>query len=84
VDASWDDRLVSTLEEVLFLLDTRSAVPVAASVTSAGPDTSAVHFQIAALNDVDLVGGTPRGIARSRIAFGSTANGWQCEVIIDV
>jgi SHS2 domain-containing protein len=84
MDASWDERLVSTLEEVLFLLDTRSAVPIAVSVTPAGPDTAAVSFQVAALNDVDLIGATPKGIARSGLAFSSTANGWQCEVIVDV
>ncbi len=79
VDASWDERLISTVEEVLFLLDTRSAVPVAVSVTSAGPDTSAVSFHVAALSDVKLLGGTPKGVARSGLAFSSTASGWQCE-----
>ena len=84
VDTSWDERLVSTLEEVLFLLDAQEQVPVAVSVTPAGPDTCAVSFQVAAVSDVDLVGGTPKGVARSGLAFSSTGNGWHCEVIVDV
>lgn len=84
VDTSWDDRLISALEEVLFLFDTRDEIPIAVSVTPAGPDTCAIFFQLAALNDVDLVGSTPKGIARSGLAFSPTGDGWKCEVIVDV
>jgi SHS2 domain-containing protein len=84
VDASWEERLISTLEEVLFLLDARGEVPAAVTVTPTAVDVVAVTFQLAALSDVSLLGSAPKGIARSGLEFRRINDHWQCEVIVDV
>lgn len=84
-DAPWEDLLVSVLEEVLFLLDTRGEIPLAASVLRAPRGELSVSFEMAGVDDdVDLIGSTPKGIARSGLEFGPVGDQWRCIVIVDV
>lgn len=82
-DPSWDTRLVTVYEEVLFLLDARGEVVLHASVTAAG-DGLLVSFDLARAEEVVLTGSTPKGIARSGLEFCHRGDRWQATAIVDV
>jgi len=83
--APWQEMLVSVLEEVLFLLDARGDVPLTTTVARAPRGDLSVSFALAVVDDdVELVGSTPKGIARSGLEFTSVDDQWRCTVIVDV
>jgi SHS2 domain-containing protein len=80
-DGPWDERLVSVLEEVLFLVDARGKIPIAVRMAIGG---RSVSFELAGIDDVELVGSLPKGIARSGLEFGRVDDRWQARAIVDV
>ncbi len=80
-DLPWAERLVSVLEEVLFFIDARGKIPIAARVAA---DGLSVSFELAGIDDVELVGSPPKGIARSGLEFARVGDEWRCSVIVDV
>ena len=83
--APWREMLVSVLEEVLFLFDAQGDVPLTTTVACAPRGDLSASFALAGVDDdVDLVGSTPKGIARSGLEFTSVDDQWRCTVIVDV
>ncbi len=76
--------MVSTLEEVVFLADTRGEVPVCTTMSSSPGGEWSVHFDLAVAGDVKLIGGPPKVVARSGLDFSTAASMWQATAIIDV
>lgn len=78
-------RLVSVLEEVIYLVDAEGVVPVRAGVGSdASGEQLTCRFDVAPLNAVTLVGSTPKAVAWHGLRIGRTAQGWSCRTIVDV
>jgi len=78
------ELLVALLEEVLFVVDVRGLVPVAARV-EVGPDGLRGWFAAVGLGGLEQVGSVPKAIARSDLEFGrDDAGTWRAVVTVDV
>lgn len=77
------DLLISVLDEVIYLLDTRGAVPVGADLVPE-PDGLGVRFYLTPVDRVVLVGPVPKAVTLHQPRFGGTPDGWSCSVTIDV
>lgn len=73
------ERLVSLLEEALFIVDVEGLVPVHLRVRE-----GAGEFEAVALADVDQVGSVPKAIARSDLEIAAAAGQWRAVVTVDV
>lgn len=78
-----EDVLVAALDEVIYLLDTRAAVPVRSEVEP-GDDGPAVRLHLVPVEDVELTGAVPKAVALHELHFGATESGWSCTVTVDV
>lgn len=77
------DLLVSVLDEVIYLLDTRGAIPVGAELVP-GPAGVGVRFHLTPADRVPLVGPVPKAVTLHEPRLGQTPRGWSCSVTIDV
>jgi SHS2 domain-containing protein len=85
VDAPLDEDVVVTLlDDVLYLLDTRGVVPVAVSVEEDEDGAITGELGVVPAGDLELVGAVPKGISRSGLEFGRTDGRWVCRVVVDV
>lgn len=74
-----EDALVAALDEVIYLLDTRSAVAVRTEV-----EAGRLRLGLAPVEDVELTGAVPKAVALHELHFGPGDQGWSCTVTIDV
>lgn len=79
-----DAVLVSLLEEVLFVLDALSCVPIDVSLSEGADGGVTGSFQIVPTEDVETCGPAPKGISLERLSFEREADGWRCHATIDV
>jgi SHS2 domain-containing protein len=77
------DLLVSVLDDVIFLLDTRGVVPARAEV-SAGPSGVTCRFWLAPLDSVEVTGAVPKAVTLHEISFGPRDHHWACAFTVDV
>ncbi|MBO0872684.1 MAG: archease [Pseudonocardia sp.] len=77
------DLLVSVLDEVIYLLDTRAAVPVGADFVP-DPEGLGVRFHLIPVDRVPLVGPVPKAVTLQQPRLGRRPDGWSCSVTIDV
>lgn len=78
-----DDLLVEALDEVIYLVDTRSAVPVDASLDRHG-DGWRLRLGMAPMSTVELRGAAPKAIALSGLRLAPEDGRWSCTVTVDV
>jgi SHS2 domain-containing protein len=81
------EALVSVLDEVIYLLDTRNAVPVKVEVTTrqrTEPAPVVCRFWLAPIERVALTGSIPKAVTLHQIHFGPGRDHWSCAVTIDV
>jgi SHS2 domain-containing protein len=76
------DRLVATLDELIYLLDTQGLIPVSADV-DIGPQALRLTMQMASMADVQLIGAAPKAVAFSGLEFSQSGNEWRCRATID-
>ncbi len=79
-----EDLLVSVLDEVIFVLDTRSAVPVEGEVEQRASGSYALHLYLTDVAAMELVGAVPKAVTLSDLRFERTDDRWSCAVTIDV
>jgi SHS2 domain-containing protein len=85
IDAvSDEDTLVALLEEVLFLIDARSVVPVSVELEEHAEGRVTGTFSTIAAEEAEVVGAVPKGISRSGLVFERRDGRWRCRVIVDV
>jgi SHS2 domain-containing protein len=77
------DALVAVLDEVIYLLDTQLAVPVAVDVEAA-PDGLSVRWQLAAVDGIELTGAVPKAVTLHQLEITHGPHGWCCGVTVDV
>jgi SHS2 domain-containing protein len=79
-----EDMLAAVLDEVIYRLDTTGQVPVDAQV-SAGDSELRVLLRVTDLDNVDIVGATPKAVSLHELRFApETGGGWSCGVTLDV
>lgn len=78
------DLLHALLEEVIFVLDTEAAVPVAAEVTGTAEDGLDVAIALADPATVEPTGSAPKAISRSELAVRTGPDGVRCRFLVDV
>jgi SHS2 domain-containing protein len=78
------ELLVAAMEEVMYLLDARGEVPVAATVSARDGDGVDVVYATAPLRTVETIGPVPKGVTRHALGFAATDGMWRCTVLIDV
>jgi SHS2 domain-containing protein len=79
-----EEMLVTLLEEVIYRLDTDSAVPVLVAVHPHGDHTLA-HLWMTDLHRVTPVGPAPKGISYSGVEIHEQDTGrWHCTATVDV
>jgi SHS2 domain-containing protein len=77
------DLLVSVLDDVIFLLDTRGVVSARAEV-SAGASGVTCRFWLAPLDSVVITGAVPKAVTLHEISFGPHGDHWACAFTVDV
>jgi SHS2 domain-containing protein len=78
-----EDALVALLDEVIYLLDTECAVPLAVDVEP-GPDSVRVQLHLAAVDGIELTGAVPKAVTLHDLHVTGGPDGWSCGVTIDV
>ncbi|MGA7989108.1 MAG: archease [Candidatus Dormiibacterota bacterium] len=78
------ERLVAVLEEAIYIVDTRGAVPVRATITDEPDGGLRAVFGLVPLGQVEVIGPAPKGIARHGLLFSPGGGEWRCHVVVDV
>ncbi|SHJ96513.1 SHS2 domain-containing protein [Pseudonocardia thermophila] len=78
-----DDLLAAVLDEVIYLLDTRSVVPCGAELT-AGPGGVELRLQVAPVREVEVVGAVPKAVTLNDLRCEPRDEGWWCAATVDV
>lgn len=76
--------LLGVLEEVIFVLDTASDVPVGASVCRASDGGLDVAVVSVVRSGVEAAGSVPKAVSRSELRVDSTSDGVACRFLVDV
>lgn len=74
-----DDALVSVLDEMIFLLDTRGLVPARAE-----GEVDRVRLDLAPLDAAEVTGAAPKAVTWHELRFEQVERGCFCAVTIDV
>jgi SHS2 domain-containing protein len=77
------DLLVAALDEVIYILDTRGAVPCDTDLTP-GPMGVEMRLEVVPVSAVELVGAVPKAVTLHDLRFEHCHGGWRCGVIVDV
>jgi SHS2 domain-containing protein len=78
------ESLISILEEVIYVVDTKGMVPVAVSLREGSAGGVRAVFDVIPLEQVKSIGPAPKGIARHAVRFGEDDSGWSCHLVVDV
>ncbi|MDC0766801.1 archease [Streptomyces sp. HD] len=78
-----EDLLTALLDEVVFRLDVDGRVPVDLEADATEGDLD-VRLALADLADVEITGGTPKGVSWHGLQIGPGPYGWSCAVTVDV
>jgi SHS2 domain-containing protein len=82
--ADAESCVLAALEEVIFTLDTASAVPIAAEVRRAADGGLDMALVLADRETVEPTGSVPKAISRSGLTVEGSAAGVRCRVLVDV
>ncbi|RCW44498.1 SHS2 domain-containing protein [Halopolyspora algeriensis] len=82
---SGDDEatLVSVLDTVIHLMETRDGLPVRAGAESCDGGVR-MRFHLADLRQVDITGAVPKAVTWHELRFRRHETGWSCAATIDV
>jgi SHS2 domain-containing protein len=73
------DLLVAALDEVIYRLDTRDQIPVAA-----GYADGVLTLEMADVHALPVVGPAPKAVTLHELEFGPAGDRWTCSVTIDI
>jgi SHS2 domain-containing protein len=77
------DLLVAALDEVIYILDTRGAVPCHTDLTP-GPTGVEMRLEVVPVSAAETVGAAPKAVTLHDLRFEHTDGGWRCGVTVDV
>lgn len=78
-----EDAVLAVLDEVIFVLDTADAVPVAAEVRPGGGGLDVV-LRLADRGSVEPTGAVPKAVSRSGLAVDAAPGRVSCRFLVDV
>lgn len=79
-----DDLLVDLLGEVIYVVDTRGAVPVAVTLRDREDGGLAGRLDLVSIGTVRPSGAVPKAITYHGLAVDGGPDGWRCRVTVDV
>jgi SHS2 domain-containing protein len=79
-----EDVLVSLLEEVIYVVDVFSAVPVRVHLAEAEDGGVAGDLEVVPARGVGLRGPVPKAVSCHELVAGPVPGGWRCRVLVDV
>lgn len=79
-----EDLLVGLLDEVIYLLDTRGAVPVGGRIRDRDDGGLTGYLDLADTGDVRPGGAVPKAITYHGLEVTGAPDGWRCRVTVDV
>ncbi len=79
-----EEALVAVLEEIVYLIDAREAVPVDVALEATEDGGVAGYFETAAASTVPLGGAAPKGVSRSELELRHDQWRWRCRAVVDV
>ncbi len=79
-----EDVLVSLLEEVIYVVDVFSVVPVRVHLGAAEGGGVAGDLEVVPASEVGLRGPMPKAVSYHELAFGPSDGSWRCHVVVDV
>ena len=82
--AAAETLLLDLLDEVIFVLDTSSFVPVGAEVQLADDGALDIELLLAARHTVEAVGAAPKAISLSGLRVEARPGSVQCAFLVDV
>lgn len=79
-----EDLLVDLLDEVIYLVDVRGAVPVGGRIRDRDDGGLGGHLALASTDAVRPSGAVPKAITYHGLEVVGDADGWRCHVTVDV
>jgi len=78
------DVLVALLEEVIYVFDVFSMVPVCFHLTEADDGSIAGDMEVVPVDQVVIVGPAPKAVSHHGLSMSENGQGWRCRALIDV
>jgi len=78
------DVLVSLFEDLLYVVDVFSVVPVRFHLGETEGGGIAGDMEVVPSDEVDVVGPVPKGVSYHGLSMAPDDGGWRCHVLIDV
>ena len=75
--------LLALLDEIVFLADAESLIPVGVRVDDRGEQVMA-HLEVVDLDDAEATGPPPKGVSRSGLTLRPEDDGWVARAIVDI
>ena len=75
--------LLALLDEIVFLADAESLVPVGVRVDDRGEQVM-VHLEVVDLDDAEATGPPPKGVSRSGLTLRPDGDRWIARTIVDI
>lgn len=82
--AAAEDQLVSLLEEVIYVLDVLSVVPVRFHLAAAGDGGVAGDMEVVPLGSAVMVGPAPKAVSYHGLSMEPGQGAWRCRYLVDV
>jgi SHS2 domain-containing protein len=79
-----EDVLVSLFEDLLYVVDVFSVVPVRFHLTDTEGGGIAGDMEVVPADQVEVVGPVPKGVSYHELSMAPHNGGWRCHVLIDV
>lgn len=79
-----EDALVALLEEVIYVLDVFSMVPMRFHLEETEEGGLAGDMEVVPAAEVRLTGSVPKGVPYHDLSIGPVDGGWRCHVLVDV
>ncbi len=79
-----EDSLISLLEDVIYVLDVFSVVPVRFHLAETEGGGIAGDMEVVPADEVEVVGPVPKAVSYHELSMAPVEGGWRCRVLIDV
>ncbi len=79
-----EDMLVTLFEEVIYVLDVFSVVPVRFHLTETAGGGVAGDMEVVPVDQVELIGPVPKAVSYHELSMAAYEGGWRCHVLVDV
>jgi SHS2 domain-containing protein len=79
-----EDALVQLLEEVIYVVDVFSVVPIRFHLADTEDGGVAGDMEVVSASRAEIVGPLPKGVSYHNLSMNSDDGSWRCHVLIDV